>query len=178
MNIKKSIVDYLLYAVVVGLSLYLYLLVNNFWGIFTVFAGTILILVYLLFTTPGMLVKIKYRRIIQLLKTQISITESEIQNKITIDKLKLHKALYEMAKAWMISPLVLLIKKQYLYVSEKVMDEIVSKVEEYINSLQQQSKSSSKIMRSQIISELSQQYTFLTRLQIETIISHLIRQLE
>ncbi|MCF2139670.1 MAG: hypothetical protein K9W44_06420 [Candidatus Lokiarchaeota archaeon] len=178
MNIKKSIVDYLLYAVVVGLSLYLYLLVSNFWGIFTVFAGIILILVYLLFTTPGMLVKIKYRRIIQLLKTQLSITESEIQNKITIDKLKLHKALYEIAKAWMISPLVLLIKKQYLYVSEKVMDEIVSIVEEYRNNLQQQSKSSSKIMRSQLISELSQQYTFMTRLQIETIISHLIRQLE
>lgn len=176
MNQLKNLIDYLIYAAGVALSLYLYFMVDAFWGIFSIFTVTFLLLIYLLFTTPGTLIRIKYPTMLKILQTYNFIGEKELQTKMDWSETKLHRALYEIAKSWNISPLVLLNKKYYFYVAPSVMDEIVSKVNSAFGPA---SKTGNvKLIRSQIVGEITSQYGFLTRQLAEIVVSHLQRQME
>jgi len=172
----KSFLDYFLYAAGVGLSLYLYFMVDAFWGIISIFSVTILLLIYLLFTTPGTLIRIKYPPLIKTLQKTNLITEQDLQTKINWPALKLHRALYEIAKTWNLCPLILLNKKQYFYISASIMEEIIPKVHEIFTV---SSKASNiKIVRAQLVGQITKQYPFLTRQQVEIVVAHLQRQME
>lgn len=105
---------------------------------------------------------IYYQKTVSFLKPYDLIREEEIVKGLEADSLTIHRDLFQLSKMWNAGPLVVFVKRYYLYVSKKIVEEI-------IHGLQMVQDSSESTSRD-VIKEIGQKYPFETRAEIEAVI--------
>ena len=77
-----------------------------------------------------------------------------------IENLRLHKILFQLAKTWNFSPLLILVKNEYLFVHSKLMDRIIPLVmnnqENRVDSRQELVKKVGKLGKFKIREEITE----------------------
>ncbi|MHA1521299.1 MAG: hypothetical protein ACTSRK_14030 [Promethearchaeota archaeon] len=170
MSRLKNIIEYILFAALISLSLLVYFLIAEIWGIVIIVIGSVFIGGYIIVTIPGMMAELKYLSLVRVLRKISMAQEEEIITKSSLSSAYVHKGLYELSKVWVLKPLVLLTKKQYLYISIPIINAIVQEI--------QDAKKATHFDRNQLISNIGQTYHFPYRNQTETVVTHLISKMD
>ncbi len=170
MSLLKNIIEYIIFASLIALSLLVYFLIDEIWGIVIVVVGSVLIGGYIFITIPGMMAELKYRDLARFLRKISMAQEDEIVSKSSLSSSYVHKGLYELSKVWVLKPLVLLTKKQYLYISTTIINAIIREINE--------AKKATNFDRNRLISKIGQTYNFPYRNQTETVVSYLLTIIE
>ncbi|MHA1675182.1 MAG: hypothetical protein ACTSYI_16340 [Promethearchaeota archaeon] len=170
MRLLKNIIEYVIFAAFIILSLLVYFLIAEIWGIVIVVVGMVVIGGYIFITIPGMMAELKYRDLARFLRKSPMVQEDEIVSKSSLSSSYVHKGLYELSKVWVLKPLVLLTKKQYLYISTTTVNTIVKEINE--------AKKATNFDRNRLISKIGQSYNFPYRNQTETVVSYLLTIIE
>lgn len=93
------------------------------------------------------------------------IREEELQKIIKIKPDDLHQKLYEIGKVWSLYPMVLFVKRYYIFINKQVIDDIAEMVQEQLNTKDSDIKS--------VIKKIEAKYKFQLRAEVEGIIARL-----
>lgn len=120
----REITDLIVYIALMGVSILIFIVVSEVWAI--IFAGCLILGIgfSVLVKTPGLIAGLKYPKLISFLSKYTIIREDQIKKKFPWAEDRLHRALFELSKAWQTGPLVIFVKRQYLYVSQKTSTQI------------------------------------------------------
>ena len=170
MSRLKNIIEYVIFAAFISLSLVVYFLIDELWGIIILVVGALLIGGYIFFTIPGMMAELKYLRLVRVLRKISMAQEEEIVARSSLSPTYIHKGLYELSKMWVLKPLILLTKKQYVYLSIPIINALVQEILE--------AKKAKTFDRTSLITQIGQTYHFPYRNQTEMVVSYLLKKIE
>jgi hypothetical protein len=160
----RESIDMIVYTALVGVSILIFMVVSEIWGM--VFAGCLILGIgfSVLMKTPGLIAGLKYPKLISFLSQYAIIREDQIRKKFPWAEDRLHRALFELSKAWQTGPLVVFVKRQYLYVSQKITPQIQAML---VNTVDNGAPSR------EIVKNIGDRFPFKTRAEIDAVIERL-----
>jgi hypothetical protein len=164
MNVsKRSILDFILFYGFVITVIVIYFRVDHQWGIYLTFGGIIVLIISSFPFLYKWAVRLRYQKLISFLNSQEIIREDAIIKSIKEEPIKVHKYLFDLGSFWKNGPLVVLVKRYYIYVSKEIVLDIVRILERV------QNEKNDKIV--DVIKIILQKYPFETRAEVENLIS-------
>lgn len=117
-----------------------------------------------------MLADVKYLKLVRKLKMVPMMTEEQLLQNSSLSANYIHKGMYELSKTWTVSPLMILVKKQYFYLDQTRSNQLIEEIQAIENQ--------PRFDRAAFVSKVGQKYNFPSRAHTETTIQHLMVQLE
>jgi hypothetical protein len=114
---------------------------------------------------PHLYFRLKNYSMLKTLRRYKVIREEELQKIIKIKPDDLHQKLYEIGKVWSLYPMVLFVKRYYIFINKQVIDDIAEMVQEQLNTKDSDIKS--------VIKKIEAKYKFQLRAEVEGIIARL-----
>ena len=157
-------IDAIVYTALVGVSILIFIVVSELWAM--IFAGFLILGLGLtvVVKTPGLIAGLKYPRLVSFLSQYAIIREDQIRRKFPWSEHRLHRALFELSKAWQTGPLVVFVKRQYLYVSKKT----IAQIQDLMGNI----SDSGEIPRN-LVKTLGDRFPFKTRAEIDAVVEKL-----
>ena len=120
-NHLEDILSLIFYILIITLSIISYIFISELAGIIMIICLILILVILFVLNTPGMIVNIKYPKLIKMLNKYSIIREDEIKSKIQWSGEKLHKAFFNLSKIWNYGPMVLFLKRQYIFINEIII---------------------------------------------------------
>ena len=160
----RESIDTIIYTALVGVSILVFIVVSEVWAI--IFAGVLILGLGLsvVVKTPGLIARLKYPKLVSFLSQYAIIREDQIRRKFPWSETRLHRALFELSKAWDTGPLVVFVKRQYIYVSKKIISQITTML---VKTTEDRASSSEKVKK------IGDRFPFKTRAEIEVVLERL-----
>jgi hypothetical protein len=161
----KDFLDFLVSAIFIIVAFYIYFEVSSTYGIYLVAAMiAILVLTYTI-KLPKLITSKKHRKLFSFLKKHPIIREDQVVERFDMEPDKIHKQFFDLAKIWEKGPMILFIKRYYLFINKNIIKEIIALIEAMTS---QKNKDLSVIIK-----KIGEQYPFETRVEIQSVISKL-----
>jgi hypothetical protein len=160
---KQSIIDFLLFYGFVIAIIVIYFRVDRQWGIYITLGGIFVLTITYFPIVYKSANRLKYQKIISILKSQDIIREEAVIKIMKEDPLKIHKYLFDLTNIYKKGPLVVLVKRFYIYINKEIVNDVIQILENF-----QDEKYDKSI---DLVKVILQKYKFETRAEAEALIS-------
>jgi hypothetical protein len=158
-----------MFLVILAGAIVLYLEMSQLAGIMLMGVGIVIMTGAILIQSPKLTPYLRHPRLSWKLKQYPVIRESQLQKITSMPESTIHRALYRLSKAWNLSPLVILVDNEYIFLNKSIVKHIL----QLIKTAHQ----TDRMDLSAVIKKIRKKLKLQTRAEAATIIHHLSRYL-
>lgn len=156
--------DFVFFSLYIAACFYVFFVHSRTVAIYMVVIMIAVILLSAVLGAPHLLFRLKNYSMLKLLRQYDIIREEELLKKCALKPDVLHQKLYEIGKVWSLYPMVIFIKRYYIFINKPIVEDIV----EILNE-----KASEDSQMKNVIKKIETKYKFQMRAEVDGIIARL-----